>query len=142
LRQRKAIRVGKLGAIVFPQGTYLYAGSARNGLKARLAHHLKRPKKRKHWHIDYLLDCPQAKISKIFFRFASPLRECDLVKRLKKIPTAQIVVRRFGDSDCVMGCGSHLIHFAREPMSVGLGKGISLPAVKKLVFPGKRRSIG
>jgi Uri superfamily endonuclease len=48
--------VGKLGALDFPAGYYLYIGSAfgPGGLPARLAYHAKRRKTRPHWHIDYL----------------------------------------------------------------------------------------
>ena len=48
--------VGKLGALDFSAGYYLYIGSAfgSGGLPARLAYHAKRRKTRRHWHIDYL----------------------------------------------------------------------------------------
>lgn len=45
--------VGKLGPREFPEGYYLYLGSALNGLETRLRRHLRRDKK-PHWHIDVL----------------------------------------------------------------------------------------
>ncbi len=49
------MKVGKLGEFFFPQGVYLYSGSARGlgGLSSRLQRHLLGSSK-KHWHIDYL----------------------------------------------------------------------------------------
>ncbi|MGE5336851.1 MAG: DUF123 domain-containing protein, partial [Gemmatimonadota bacterium] len=46
--------IGRLGVFDFPAGRYLYTGSARRNLDARIARHL-RGIKRLHWHIDYLL---------------------------------------------------------------------------------------
>ena len=43
--------VGRLGAMTFPPGYYLYVGSALRNLGHRLARHLRR-EKRVHWHID------------------------------------------------------------------------------------------
>lgn len=40
---------------VLEAGLYVYVGSAMNGLLQRVARHLKK-EKRKHWHIDYLLE--------------------------------------------------------------------------------------
>lgn len=57
LRCRKAvnIRVGRLGTVALRPGHYIYVGSALGpgGLRARIARHRRRDKKR-HWHIDYL----------------------------------------------------------------------------------------
>ena len=47
------LQVGRLGDIVFPEGYWLYFGSALNGLEARLRRHLRHDKKL-HWHVDYL----------------------------------------------------------------------------------------
>jgi Uri superfamily endonuclease len=48
------LRVGALGEFDFPAGQYLYTGSARRNLEARIARHLRRDKPLR-WHIDYLL---------------------------------------------------------------------------------------
>ncbi|MGC9523845.1 MAG: GIY-YIG nuclease family protein, partial [Anaerolineae bacterium] len=55
LRSSRQITVGALGTWRFPEGTYLYVGSAwgPGGLRARLSRHLRgSPKVR--WHVDYL----------------------------------------------------------------------------------------
>ena len=49
------VDVGALGEVFFQRGSYMYVGSAMNGLSARISRHLKR-RKNKRWHIDYLLD--------------------------------------------------------------------------------------
>ena len=49
------INVGGLGEVFFQRGSYMYVGSAMNGLSARISRHVKR-RKNKRWHIDYLLD--------------------------------------------------------------------------------------
>jgi len=63
LKMEAAIAVGRLGCsggrggeneITFPAGYYVYLGSARGGLSARVGRHLKR-EKRCYWHIDYLI---------------------------------------------------------------------------------------
>ena len=48
------LQVGALGEVSLEPGWYLYVGSARRHLEARLRRHL-RPEKRRRWHIDYLL---------------------------------------------------------------------------------------
>ncbi|MEM0322310.1 MAG: GIY-YIG nuclease family protein, partial [Thermoprotei archaeon] len=49
-----AITIGRLGRFVFPAGYYVYTGSAKKGLEARVSRHLREDKKLK-WHIDYFL---------------------------------------------------------------------------------------
>ncbi len=45
------LRIGALGVQEFPAGHYLYTGSARRNLEARIHRHLRREKKLR-WHID------------------------------------------------------------------------------------------
>ena len=47
------LEVGRLGAVAFSSGYYVYLCSALGGLEARLCHHL-RPAPKPRWHIDYL----------------------------------------------------------------------------------------
>ena len=61
------IKVGALGETAFPKGLYAYVGSAQTNLEQRVKRHLK-TEKRKFWHIDYLLDNPTAKITKVFYK--------------------------------------------------------------------------
>ena len=94
------IMIGRLGVFDFPAGRYIYTGSARHNLEARIARH-RRADKQLRWHIDYLLASPQAQITGIE-RFARP--ECEL----NRDTAGEILIAGFGASDCRAGCGSHL----------------------------------
>ena len=99
---RRAIRfkAGALGPLAFPKGRYVYTGSARVNLTARIARHLSRDKLR-HWHIDYLLARPEARVTGVL-TFRGP--ECDVNRRTP----GRIAAPGFGSSDCRAGCGAHL----------------------------------
>jgi len=100
LASNKDILIGKLGYIFFPKAFYAYVGSAMNGFKARLAHHL-RDSKKPHWHIDYLLN--QSEIIDIILCPDEQRAECLLAQALAK--DFQFIPG-FGSSDC--HCNSHL----------------------------------
>lgn len=100
VRDEIRLTVGRLGERVFPPGRYIYTGSAKRNLEARLRRHLSATK-RLHWHIDYLLAAPGVRVVSVA-RFATP--ECEL-----NLQTAgTLPVPRFGATDCRAGCGSHL----------------------------------
>jgi Uri superfamily endonuclease len=105
LATKKDIFVGRLGNVSFPKATYAYVGSAMNGLRARLARHLRREKKL-HWHIDYLLK--EAEVEEIILCQGDEKVECSLAQALSGKFQA---VPGFGSSDCK--CRSHL-YFASE----------------------------
>jgi Uri superfamily endonuclease len=113
LKRNKMIRVGKLGQTVFPAGTYVYTGSAMKGLRARLKRHCER-KKKIHWHIDYLLTLPEARIRKIILYPPAPGQECRQNQRIAAKPGATVILKGFGASDCKSGCASHLLYFAKD----------------------------
>ncbi len=94
------VTVGKLGACTFPAGRYVYTGSARRNLEARIRRHLSSAK-RLHWHIDYLLASPNVRIENVD---RSSVEECALNQQV----AGSIPLSRFGASDCRNGCGSHL----------------------------------
>ena len=94
------IAVGRLGTFDFPAGQYVYTGSARRNLEARVARHLA-PLKKMHWHIDYLLAAPGVRVLEVR-RFSAA--ECAVNQAL----SGRIVVAGFGASDCRSGCLSHL----------------------------------
>ncbi|MCP9456712.1 MAG: GIY-YIG nuclease family protein [Nitrospira sp.] len=94
------IQIGRLGTFSFPAGYYVYTGSARRHLEARVARHLSRSKNL-HWHIDYLVAAPGARI--IGVCCVSEM-ECTVVG----LTRGDVVVSGFGSSDCRSGCGSHL----------------------------------
>ena len=105
----KGLRVGGLGRLDLPAGYYCYVGSARRGLKARLARHLRRTGKRTHWHVDYLrrLTRPAA----AFVAAEGAATECALSGAVAALADGS--VRGFGSSDC--RCASHLHYFRRDP---------------------------
>lgn len=96
------ISIGRLGDIFFPEGGYVYIGSALNGLKSRIERHL-RNKKKKHWHIDYFLQ--KAKIKDVFYIINTQREECEIAQFFKKEFTC---IDGFGCSDC--SCRSHLFY--------------------------------
>ena len=100
LSQNINIQIGKLGLFSFQKGTYVYAGSAKRNMDARIKRHLSKDKNL-HWHIDYLLANEQTKIIKVI---KSELSECDLNGHVK----GKIIAKGFGSSDCKENCKSHL----------------------------------
>jgi Uri superfamily endonuclease len=108
LSQSTRIKIGRKGAFRFPKGYYIYTGSAKNGLKARVERHL-RQEKRRFWHIDYLLE--HASIRSVFL-FEDEFEECSLAKRVLDMRNAKIIVPGFGASDCK--CPAHLVYFERS----------------------------
>jgi Uri superfamily endonuclease len=94
------LTVGRLGTFALPAGRYLYTGSARRNMDARIARHL-RQNKRMRWHIDYLLALPEASVLEVS---RHPDEECALNRRT----AGTVPVPGFGASDCRAGCGSHL----------------------------------
>ena len=136
LKSEAAIIVGRLGRsggtggeseITFPAGYYVYFGSARGGLSARVGRHLKR-EKRFHWHIDYLLQF--AEVVEVWYspegaevewgerkevKGAGGVRkkECLWCQVARGMPQGQILIPGFGSSDC--RCPAHLVYFPAPP---------------------------
>lgn len=110
LRQQAEIDIGRLGAYEFPAGHYFYCGNARGsgGLKSRITRHLKLSDK-KFWHIDFLK--PHVEAQRIWFTTSPAISECDLVRILQQQEHLCHPVPRFGASDCVQKCVSHLLFF-------------------------------
>lgn len=94
------VAVGALGLHTFRAGRYVYTGSAKRNLEARVRRHLSRDK-RLHWHIDYLLAAPGVGVAEVR-RFTTA--ECALNRRTE----GTLPVPGFGASDCRAHCGSHL----------------------------------
>jgi len=100
------VNVGALGVITFPNGLYIYVGSALNSLMPRLSRHLKTNKgqgKAIHWHIDYILRRPEVEVEGIYITVRAIRMECELAS---KVAERGVSVPRFGCSDC--SCPSHL----------------------------------
>ena len=100
LSQSCTIEIGKLGEYRFPAGRYIYTGSAKRNFEARVSRHLRADKKLR-WHIDYLLASSHVSVIEVV---RSRLPECVLNQSVQ----GTILVKGFGASDCVAGCGSHL----------------------------------
>jgi len=94
------LRVGRLGHFLFPAGRYVYTGSAKRNLEARIARHLRKEKALR-WHIDWLLSASAVKVTAVT---RSGEGEC----ALNQMVVGRVVVQGFGASDCRNGCGSHL----------------------------------
>jgi Uri superfamily endonuclease len=94
------IAIGKLGLFEFPAGEYIYTGSGKRHIEARVSRHLSRSRNL-NWHIDYLLSNSAARITGVAF---SDEPECAVNQKT----LGEILVPRFGAMDCRNGCGSHL----------------------------------
>ncbi len=105
----KHIKIGALGDIEFQKGWYVYAGSAKKNLAARVRRHLAK-RKTKRWHIDYLRQ--EALAVKAFPVYTKKDLECPLARDLRDIADGE--VENFGSSDC--GCPSHLFYFKDYPL--------------------------
>ncbi|MEA3248555.1 MAG: GIY-YIG nuclease family protein [Nanoarchaeota archaeon] len=102
VKKRIKIKIGALGKINFDKGDYIYIGSAQNNLEKRIERHL-RSKKKRHWHIDYLLEDKSVKVIEVFYQKSKKSEECETANRLLKTETP---ILNFGCSDCK--CKSHL----------------------------------
>ena len=105
---KRRIKVGQKGSFNFPKGYYVYTGSAENGLKKRIVRHHKKRKK-KFWHIDYLL--PHASIKDVVIHVNKS--ECYWNNRLFDLAESEVIVKGFGASDC--RCKAHLMYFRKKP---------------------------
>lgn len=103
LDEVREVFVGRSRRTCFTPGLYCYVGSARGpgGLRARLSRHASRSK-RKHWHIDYLLD--HARLTGALVIESKDRAECALAKWVGEV--ADSCVLGFGSSDCT--CEGHL----------------------------------
>jgi Uri superfamily endonuclease len=100
--------VGALGKLALQPGCYLYVGSARRGLEARLGRH-GRPAKRQRWHIDYLLSGDALTIQEIW---VGQMPECQLAGSLLALPQVSIPQPRLGASDC--RCPAHFCRYDQD----------------------------
>jgi sugar fermentation stimulation protein A len=108
--------IGALGTLAFKAGWYVYAGSAMKNLSQRVSRHLRKIRKQKHWHLDYL--SPFAKSISALPIVSYKNLECNLASTLEEIGGKGIP--GFGSSDCRGAegrkCISHLFYFKNNPM--------------------------
>ncbi|MBN2737452.1 MAG: DNA/RNA nuclease SfsA [Spirochaetales bacterium] len=108
LDKETELNIGQLGKFCFQKGWYVYTGSARKNLDARIRRHLSKRKKF-HWHIDYLGE--KAKTKKILAIRNQFSWECELAASVNELSLH--FVPGFGSSDC--HCQSHLFYFNENP---------------------------
>jgi Uri superfamily endonuclease len=126
---------GALGELALEPGTYLYVGSARRALGARVRRHLTRAAgrphvpvvldgwtlaslgplrpKRLHWHVDHLLEQSAARVREVTLLVGRHC-ECRLAGDLRREAGATVPLLGFGASDCRKRCGSHLLRLPRD----------------------------
>ncbi|MBA7470977.1 hypothetical protein ES707_06269 [subsurface metagenome] len=102
----KRISVGKLGKINFEKGYYLYVGSGQNSLETRIARHLGKRKK-KFWHIDYLLSQWEARIKEVWIAEDRRI-ECLTARKILEKVNTPLVAEKLGSRDC--SCPTHLFY--------------------------------
>lgn len=100
LQSPQSIMVGRMGRFDFPAGNYIYTGSARRNIVARVRRHLSKNKSLR-WHVDYLLAIEDARVLEVNF-YEEP--EC----RLNQQVSGEVLIPGFGSSDCRSKCRSHL----------------------------------
>jgi Uri superfamily endonuclease len=106
LTRNKRISVGKLGKINFKKGYYLYVGSGQNSLETRIARHL-RKKKKKFWHIDYLLSQRETRMREVWIAEDRRI-ECLTARKILEEINTPLLGKKFGSSDCK--CPTHLFY--------------------------------
>ena len=120
LEENTPIEVGKKGTMLFRRGFYCYVGRAKRNIAARLRRHL-RQEKRKHWHIDFLLQ--KGRITRVVLLESNA--ECFLADFLRRHPLVEAIVPGFGSSDC--RCPSHLVFLGEHCAPLALLRGITCP---------------
>ncbi len=107
------IQIGSLGLLTFPNGYYLYVGSAMGSnssttLENRVKRHLSESNNKKlFWHIDYFLASDISVIIKIYLIPSLIRLECVLAGEILSV--CDNYIKDFGSSDCL--CSSHMLYF-------------------------------
>ena len=108
--KRRLVKTGGLGEIDYEEGWYVYVGSAKRGLSARVKRHLAKRKSCR-WHIDYLsITADRVQAYPIYTDMDV---ECELASKIGEAGGSG--VRGFGSSDC--SCTSHLFWFQEDPFA-------------------------
>ena len=110
---------GKLGSFRLRRGLYIYTGSGRKNLRARIARHF-RVSKRYRWHVDYLLQ--YGIIEKGIVYPLGLFTECELSRLTLETLKGQIPIPRFGASDC--RCHGHLIRCPPKRQAAEIEKAV------------------
>lgn len=110
LKEVENIQIGKLGNFSFSRGYYVYVGSAKRNMHARINRHIRVDKKQQ-WHLDYLR--PYLQIEEIQ-TYSGEKGECQLFAELRERNNGSIPAEGFGSSDCK--CVSHLFYTEKNPV--------------------------
>jgi Uri superfamily endonuclease len=127
------ITIGSLGGTWFPQGWYVYCGSAQGpGGFARVRRHVRVFKTgvpSPTWHIDHLLSSPAFRLAAaVCIPGYDPETECHVASLLSGRPCPG-----FGCSDC--RCHSHLFFYPEDPKDdiLSVIQSLGLPATIKTI---------
>ncbi len=102
------VQVGRLGRFRLETGLYVYVGSARRGLRQRVARHSRLATEKRgnrRWHIDAVLLHHATRW--VRSEMVAGGDECALSAALAARPDVEIPVARFGATDCRHGCAAH-----------------------------------
>lgn len=113
LPEAALLTIGRLGRHRFAAGTYVYLGSARRALAARLSRHRRLAEQKAgkhHWHVDQLLLWPASRLREA--QAVPGGDECALARATAAAPGVSVPLPGFGASDCRNGCPAHLFRIA------------------------------
>lgn len=112
LSTASVIMIGKLGTFSFPPGYYVYVGSAKKNIQKRIERHIRTENKALHWHFDYL----RPYVSIIHTQtYDENIGECGLFQKLIREQNGNVLIPRFGSSDC--RCPAHLFYVPKKRLS-------------------------
>jgi len=109
LKRSQILNVGSLRIVRLPAGRYVYIGSARRGIAARVSRHKRLAIEKSgklHWHIDYLLVNPHTKWAGVVV--LEDGIECKMSKQIAAMSGVTAPVPGFGSTDCRSKCRAHL----------------------------------
>ena len=119
LARSAPLTAGRLGALNFPSGYYLYFGSALGGLEARIGRHLRQDKKIR-WHIDWLTAV--ATVVQVWWTEGGRRNECTWASAALELADVTLPARGFGSSDC--RCPSHLVRVTTRKRAAALRRSL------------------
>jgi Uri superfamily endonuclease len=108
LAQCLKLKAGRRDKICLPPGIYLYIGSAKRGISARVARHRRLAETksgRAHWHVDYLLLHPAAELTRV--ECYENQEECHLSNQVAHRRNITVPIPGFGATDCRSRCAAH-----------------------------------
>jgi Uri superfamily endonuclease len=129
LPRAASVACGGLGVRRLRRGWYVYVGSAKRNLWARLRRHLA-GEKRLHWHIDHLR--LHAGIRQIWVWPWRAGRECRTARWLFRQAGAVVAWGGFGSSDC--RCLTHLAWLPSRPTAPADARLSRDPAIRRRGF--------